>query len=156
MKKLLLLAGIGAAVATATSALAATSALGPPTTVLELVDVNKGFVANFPQNRAPKFGDQGLFRDDVYTWDGARRGRRVGHLIGTIYFLGPNLTRISVVVTLPGGTLDVFGDSANTRTTTYSVIGGTGVYATARGEAVVRTLGGENSNVDAVTIKLWR
>jgi hypothetical protein len=156
MKNLLLLAGIGAAMATAASAQAATPAVGRPTTVLKLVDVNTGFVANFPQNRAPKFGDQGLFRDDIYLWHGAGRGRRVGHLIGTIYFLGPNLTRIFVVATLPGGTIDVFGDSTNTRTTTYSVIGGTGVYATARGEVVVRTLGGENSNVDAVTIKLWR
>jgi dirigent-like protein len=155
MKKLLVLgaacAGLGLASAAGAAAPAAKPAL-----VLHFLDINKSFVANWPQNRAPKFGDEGLFQDAVYTWHGAKRGRLVGHLNGTITFLTPQLTRISVVAAIPGGTISVFGDAGEQRVTTYSVLGGTGRYAGMRGEAVVRTLGSPNSNNDSVTIKLWR
>jgi hypothetical protein len=157
MKKLLVLGAACAALGLGSAAAAGAAApAAKPALVLNFLDVNTNFVADWPQNRAPKFGDQGLFQDNIYTWHGGKRGRLVGHLDGMISFLTPQLTRISVVATIPGGTIDVFGDSGEARVTTYSVLGGTGKYAGMRGEAVVRTLGSPNSNNDAVTIRLWR
>jgi Dirigent-like protein len=158
MRKVALLVGSCTALAVVATAAAATPAApaGKPALVLHYLDINTNFAANWPQNRAPEFGDQGLFQDKIYTWQGANRGRLVGHLNGTIIFLNAQLTRISVVATIPGGTIDVFGDSGEARATTYSVLGGTGRYANMRGEAIVRTLGSPDSNNDSVTIKLWR
>lgn len=155
MKKLLVL-GVACAALGLGPVAGAAAPSGKPALVLNFLDINKNFVANWPQNRAPKFGDQGLFQDNVYTWHGAKPGRLVGHLNGSVTFLTPQLTRITVVATIPGGTITVFGDSGEGRVTTYSVLGGTGRYANMRGEAVVRTLGSPNSNNDAVTIRLWR
>jgi hypothetical protein len=145
-----------AAPAIAAAAAPAGSA-GKPALVLRFLDINKNFVAGWSQNRPPQFGDQGLFQDNIYAWHGAKRGKLIGHLSGTILFPSSQLTRISVVATIPGGTIDVFGDSpGEARVTTYSVLGGTGRYANMRGEAIVRTLGSPDSNNDSVTIKLWR
>ncbi len=156
MKKLLVL-GVACAALVLGSAAAAAAPSGKPALVLNFVDISKNFVAGWPQNRAPQFGDQGLFQDDIYTWRGATRGRLVGHLNGTVTFLTPQLTRISVVATIPGGTINVFGDAlGEARVTRYSVTGGTGRYADLRGEAIVRTLGSPNSDNDSVTIRLWR
>jgi dirigent-like protein len=60
------------------------------------------------------------------------------------------------VAYLPGGTLMIFGDnSLSARSQKLSVIGGTGIYATARGELLVRNIGGENTNNSAITVRLW-
>ena len=68
--------------------------------------------------------------------------------------IAPNLTRLSAVAYLPGGTLLVFGDNAfNSPSQKPVVIGGTGVYATARGELFTRSLG-QNTNNTAITVRL--
>jgi Dirigent-like protein len=154
MKKLLVL-GVACAALGLGSAAGAAAPAGKPALVLNFLDIDTNFVAGWPQNRAPQFGDQGLFQDNIYTWHGAKRGRLVGHLNGTVTFLTPQLTRITVVAAIPGGTISVFGDAlGEARVTTYSVLGGTGRYANMRGEAIVRTLG--RSDNDSVTIRLWR
>jgi len=137
---------------------AAPSAAGPgkPTVVLHLLDVTTSYRATFPDNRAPSFGDRFAFHDKIYRWSGRKRGALVGHADITAVVIGPNLSRLSAIAYLPGGTLVVFGDnSLSARSQKLSVIGGTGIYATARGELIVRNIGGENSSNSAVTVRLW-
>ena len=159
MKKLyLFLAAIAVAGLLPVAASAAPSASGPgkPTVVLQFLDVTTSFSATFPDNRAPRFGDQFAFHDKIYRWNGPKRGALIGHADITAVVIGPNLSRLSAVAYLPGGTLVIFGDnSLSARSQKLSVIGGTGTYATARGELTVRNIGGDNSNSSAVTVRLW-
>jgi Dirigent-like protein len=147
-----------AAAALAAVPVAAQASTGPgkPTVVLHFLDVTTHFTATFPDNREPAFGDRFAFTDDIYRWHGARRGARVGHATIDAVVIGPNLSRLSAVAYLPGGTLVIFGDnSLSARSQKLSVIGGTGIYATARGELLVRNIGGENTNNSAITVRLW-
>jgi hypothetical protein len=128
---------------------------GKPTVVLQFVDVTTAFASTF-DNRPPHLGDQLSFHDDIYRWHGTKRGTLAGHANITAVVIGPNLARLSAVAYLPGGTLVVYGDNFfNTNTQKFAVIGGTGIYATARGELFVRNLGGDNSNTSAITARLW-
>jgi hypothetical protein len=158
LKKLTLVAATAVAALAPASTLAAPAASGPgkPTVVLQFLDVTTRFQASFPENREPVFGERFAFTDDVYRWSGRKRGALVGHANITAVVIGPNLSSLSAVAHLPGGTLIIYGDNANdARAQTFAVIGGTGRYATARGELHVRNLGGENSNTSAITVKLW-
>jgi len=145
LKKLSLLAATAVAALAPAAALAAPAASGPgkPTVVLQFLDVSTAFQASFPDNMAPAFGDRFAFTDDVYFWHGRKRGALCGHANITADVIGPNLSRLSAVAHLPGGTLIIYGDNVNdARAQTFAVIGGTGRYATARGELHVRNLGG--------------
>jgi hypothetical protein len=159
LKKLcLFLTAIAATALMPVAASAASSASGPgkPTVVLQFLDVTTGYSATFPDNRAPRFGDQFAFHDKIYRWNGPKRGALIGHADITAVVIGPNLSRLSAVAYLPGGTLVVFGDnSLSARSQKLSVIGGTGIYATARGELTARNIGGDNSNNTAITARLW-
>jgi hypothetical protein len=159
VKKLCLLLAASATAAllpVAASATASASGPGKPTVVLQFLDVTTRFTASFPENREPKFGDQFAFHDNIYRWNGAKRGALIGHADITAVVIAPNLSRLSAVAYLPGGTLVVFGDnSLSARSQKLSVIGGTGIYATARGELTVRNIGGDNSNSSAITVRLW-
>jgi len=159
VKKLFLFfAAVAAAALLPVAASAAPSAAGPgkPTVVLHFLDVTTSFTATFPDDRAPRFGDQFAFHDNIYRWNGRKRGALIGHVNITAVVIGPNLSRLSAVAYLPGCTLVVFGDnSLSARSQKLSVIGGTGIYATARGELIVRNIGGDNSSNSAVTVRLW-
>jgi hypothetical protein len=158
MRKIVPLVAVAAITAAAFVAAPAAVAAGPgkPTVVLHYLDVTTHFTATFPDNRAPAFGDHFAFTDDIYRWHGAKRGARVGHATIEAIVIGPNLSRLSAVAYLPGGTLVVYGDnSLSSRSQKLSVIGGTGIYATARGELLVRNIGGENTNTSAITVWLW-
>jgi hypothetical protein len=75
----------------------------------------------------------------------------------TVVYLAHGIGQVSAVGYFAGGTLDVAGESSfNSRNNTFAVIGGTGVYATARGELTIRTIGNiQNSNKSAQTLRLW-
>jgi hypothetical protein len=156
--KKLVLAAVALAALSLTASVSASSAksAAPAPLVFRYLDVTKTFKAAFPENRAPRQGDMAWFHDDIYTWRGAKRGVRVGHVDATITFLSRSLARISAVAAIPGGTITVFGDSGEKRVTTYAILGGTGAYATARGEVTVRDLGGEDSDTSAITIRVWK
>jgi hypothetical protein len=70
--------------------------------------------------------------------------------------LAPNLGEVSGVASLPDGTLAIEGQTSfSTSTSSFPVIGGTGRFVTARGEVIVRTIGGPDSNRSAITVRLW-
>ena len=145
-----------AAVPVAASAAEASSGPGKPTVVLRFLDVSTQYTSTFPDNRAPAFGDRFAFRDAIYRWHGAKRGALIGHATVSAEVIGPNLSRLSAVAYLPGGTLVVYGDNSLTAPVQkLSVIGGSGIYATARGELVARNIGGENTNKTSITVRLW-
>ena len=154
MKKLLLLLA-SAAVASLLPVAASAAGPGKPTVVLQFLDVSTSFTSTSGGN-TERFGDQFAFHDDIYRWNGTKRGALIGHADITATIIAPNMSRLSAVAHLPGGTLVVFGDNVNSaRTQVLPVIGGTGIYATARGELIARNIGGENSNNTAITIRLW-
>jgi hypothetical protein len=157
MKKVFLLLAAAALLAPA-AASAGSKATGPgkPTVVLHYLDVTTSFAVSFPENREPKFGEQFGFTDDIYRWNGKKRGALVGHANILATEIGNGLSMLSAVAHVPGGTLVIYGDNVDSaRTQRFAVIGGTGIYATARGELIVQNIGGEDSNNSAITVKLW-
>jgi hypothetical protein len=68
-----------------------------------------------------------------------------------------NVGELSAVAYYPGGTLDALGqNNFNSSVNTFAIVGGTGIYATARGEVIVRNLGSpQTSNMSAITVRLW-
>jgi hypothetical protein len=142
----------------ASTAVAAPAAGGPgkPTVTLNFLDVQTNGSPTIPQNQRPKLGDRFWFHNNTYKWNGAKRGALVGHTDGTAVVLTGNIGELSAVAYYPGGTLDALGQiNFNSPINTFAVAGGTGIYATARGEVTVRSLGGPNSNMSAITVRLW-
>jgi hypothetical protein len=117
----------------------------------------------FENQRPPAAGDQFAFVDDLYQWDGAKRGERAGRVRGTGTFIkgfGPDFSQRALVffsaqAYLKGGTVLVQGygtvNPDGPSKFTFPVTGGTGIYANARGFVKVRDLGDGNqgkSNID--------
>jgi hypothetical protein len=144
-------------VLSASAAVASPAAVGPgkPTLTLNYLDITTAQFAAFPPNRRPQPGDRFFFHDDFYQWNGTKRGAHIGYANGSAMFMLGNAVQISAVGHLPGGTLTVVGETGNQRVSVFAVVGGTGRYATARGELIVRSLGGPNSNKSTNTILLW-
>jgi hypothetical protein len=156
MKKLALFLAVSAALAAPFAQAATPSGPGKPTVTLNFLDVQTNGSATIPQNQRPKLGDRFWFRDNTYKWNGTKRGALVGHTDGTAVFVAGSLGELSAVAHYPGGTLDALGEiSFNSPVNMLAVVGGTGIYATARGEVTVRSLGGPNSNRSAITVRLW-
>jgi hypothetical protein len=157
-RKVSLLALVGACASILAVAAPAAAPPGPPTITLHFFDITSRSAATSPNER-PKLGDRFWFEDQLYRWNGAKRGAHAGHVEGTAVVLGgpPPIAVLSATAFVPGATLDIQGVTSFTSTTnTYAVIGGTGAFATARGEVIVRTLGNpQNSNRNAVTVRLW-
>jgi hypothetical protein len=157
--KFALFAFIAVSVVLAASAAHAATPTSPgkPTLTLNYLEIQTNFAATakFTQNQPPKLGDRIWFHSELYNWNGSKRGAHVGHADVTVVILTPSIGQVSAVGYLPGGTIDVLGQSRNQRVDTFAVVGGTGRYATARGELIVRSLGGPNSNKSANTIRLW-
>jgi len=156
VQKLALLAAVSTALPLC-SAGAAFAAAGPgaPSLTLNVLEIQKKFVSTIPGNQRPRFGDRFWFQSELYTWNGTKRGAAIGHteVIGVL--LPSNQVQISAVGFLPGGTVTVVGQTSNGPVSTFAVVGGTGRYATARGEVIVRDLGGPSSNRTSDTIRLW-
>jgi hypothetical protein len=157
MKKRVLLVIACGALCTGAAGSAATRTAGPgkPTATINFLEIETGFAASVPENEAPKLGDQFWSHSEFYKWNGGKRGAHFGHADAHIVFLNSDKAQITAVASLPGGTLSVVGLTGNQRVTTLPIVGGTGAYATARGEVVLRTIGGPNSNKSSDTIQLW-
>jgi hypothetical protein len=133
-------------------AAAANSADRRPATVLQFLAVTTHFASTAPANQEAQFGDRVWIHTVFYNWKGSSRGARVGYADAT-GIARKGAIAISGVCHLPGGTIDVLGESTDKSTNTYAVVGGTGKYAGARGEIIVRDLV-EYGTREAVTIRL--
>ena len=130
---------------------------GKPNITINFLEIQTSFGGTVSENEPPKPGDRFWFHSEFYKWKGATRGAHIGHVdtLGTFLGGASNLVQISAVAYLPGGTISVLGNAGNGRVLTLAVVGGTGAYATARGEVSIRNLGGPNSNMSADTVRLW-
>ncbi len=156
MKKLVVFLAVTSLLVVVPNALGVTSsAPGKPSIVLNFLEVQTTSGGSFSGNGPPKPGDRFWFHSEFYKWHGAKRGPHLGHAdaIGTFgTSANPMITAVAV---LPGGTLAVVGVGSNAPVSTFAVVGGTGVYATARGEVIIHAIGGPNSNLSADTVRLW-
>jgi len=109
-------------------------------------------------DREPRGGDQFATAGTLYKWAGTKQGARVGRSqgIATVQSLGANGATVLFFsqTYLPGGTIlsqgyGVIGAAAKA---TFSVIGGTGIYAGVRGYVKLRDIG--NQNVSPVKANL--
>ena len=141
------------------------SGLSSPKT-FSLLDISSNDVQpinGFTFNRAPQGGDAFAIKDTLYKWAGTKKGAPAGRVQGIGTFItgfGPDFTQNATVLFmaqafLQGGSILVEGyatQRANGPSKfTLPIIGGTGIYANARGTVTVRDLGdgqGNNSNVD--------
>lgn len=143
----------------ATSAAQAATPRGPgkPNITISFLEIQTTFGGTVSGNEPPKPGDRFWFHSEFYKWKGAKRGAHIGHVdtLGTFLGSSSNLVQITAVAYLPGGTISVLGNAGNGRVITLAVVGGTGAYATARGEVSIRNIGGQNSNTSADTVRLW-
>jgi hypothetical protein len=162
MKKLAVLAAACAALFPTAAAATASGAsgsskpvLGKPTVTMRFLEVQTRFAATAPQNQRPTFGERFWFHSDFYKWNGTKRGAHLGHANASGVVLPADTMEITGVASLPGGTITVVGQGGTQRDTTLAVVGGTGVYATARGEVVIQPLGGRDSNTSADVVRLW-
>src|SRR5579864_6880142 len=155
MKRLALFAAVCAFLAASAAQAATSPDLGKPTVTLNFLEIQTTFGSTTSQNELPRPGDRFWFHSEFYKWNGAKRGVYFGQgdVLGTL--LPPDIRQVTGVAYLPGGTISALGNAANGRVTTLAVVGGTGAYATARGEVTIRSLGGRNSNASAVTVRLW-
>jgi hypothetical protein len=149
-----LLAAISALVV-AQDAFAAPSGPGKPNLVINFLEVQTSFGGTLTGNEAPKPGDRFWLHGEFYKWQGAKRGGHLGHADAIATFGESGNPVITGVASLPGGRLSVTGMASAGPVSTLAVVGGTGIYATARGEVILRTIGGQDSNLSADTIRLW-
>ena len=138
------------------------SAIKSPRTI-SLLEVNgpngEQQLSDFSFDRPPRGGDQIGFANALYRWKGTERGARVGHDQGMITFItgfGPDfsnkaLALFNAQVYLPGGTLFVEGygrlNPDGPSRYTFPVLGGTGIYANARGSLKVHDLPSGNTSL---------
>jgi hypothetical protein len=157
MKKVSLCIAIGAVALVATSA--ATSAQSRSTTqTFSLLDITgqQHGLNGFHFQRAPRAGDQTARTDRLYNWAGGKRGVRVGRgemIITSKTDLSRNgaIGLLTAQVFLPKGSIFVEGyarfGGAETPSS-FPVLGGTGIYATARGYVISHPLGGDKTNLE--------
>jgi hypothetical protein len=133
----------------------AASALKEPRTFSLLeVDATEAPLGDFTFDRAPAPGDQFTETNVLYRWTGAKsKGARVGHdrvLLTFVTGFGANFThRATILATaeiyLPDGTLMAMGygniPPDGPHRFKVPIIGGTGVYANARGTLTTKGLG---------------
>ncbi len=140
------------------------SALNSPK-VFSLLDVsspNTPPINGFTFNRLPRAGDQFAIMDNLYKWAGAKKGALAGRVegIGTFLSVGDSGARALFVAQahLNGGTVLVqgygLGNFGGRSMFTFPVVGGTGIYANARGYVVVRDLGSGDSGNSNVAFHL--
>jgi hypothetical protein len=153
MKKTVVLAVLATALALA--ATAAGAGPGAPTLTMRFLEVQTQFGGNIPEGQEPKPGDRFWFHSELYTWKGSKRGAHFGHTDTTAMVLPGGIVQVTSVGTLPSGTVSVVGLAGDRGIFKLAVVGGTGAYATARGEVVIRSIGGERSNTSADTLRLW-
>jgi hypothetical protein len=157
IRTLTLLAALSAGLAGSVAHAAPAAGSGKPTLTWHYLEIHTSFAATIPLNRIEhaKLGDRFWSHIELYKWNGTKPGAHVGHGDLTAVVLTPHVDEITGVAYLPGGTLTIVGEATDQRVNTVPIVGGTGIYATARGEVITRDLGGPNSNKNADTIRLW-
>jgi Allene oxide cyclase barrel like domain len=145
---------VGVATATAGGGSNSANALAKPQT-FNLLSVESGSeteIGGFGFQREPVPGDRFTFTDQLYKWAGIKRGAHVGHLDGLCTFTKIKVTSNSFHATaqcnatffLPAGQVAVEGFipiPEGPLNFVLPVVGGTGVYANARGTVHIRDLG---------------
>ena len=139
------------------------SALTTPQT-FSLLDVTESSqpIAGFDFNRQPQPGDRFAFTDGLYKWAGTKRGARVGSAEVLCTFTkiteGEQQFAATALCTgqfyLPAGSVLAQGFIHFTDGPgrfTIPIVGGTGLYANARGFLKIRDLG--NGNEDKSNIE---
>ena len=134
-----------------------------------LLDVSRNVdepIGGFRFDRPPVGGDQFTFIDDLYRWAGTKRGVHVGYVRGLATFItgfGDDFSRKALIffnaeAYLPGGSLLLEGfGNANPNGPSkfvFPIVGGTGIYANARGTVAVRDLGDGNQGKSNVDVRL--
>jgi hypothetical protein len=133
----------------------AASALEEPRTFSLLeVDATEAPLGDFTFDRAPAPGDQFTETNVLYRWTGAKsKGARVGHdrvLLTFVTGFGAKFTHRAVILAngqiyLPDGTLMAVGygniPPDGPHRFTLPIVGGTGIYANARGYMTTQGLG---------------
>jgi hypothetical protein len=131
---------------------------------LHLLDVPRSSVpvGNASQHQTPQPGDQVLLTDDVYTWNGAKRGARVGRVEASLNFrTGFSFEKGGLVCVvgqlfLPNGAIMVEGFihiGSGSSPFVLPVVGGTGKYAGVRGTLTSHDIGA-NHEKSAWTLDL--
>jgi hypothetical protein len=133
---------------------AASALEGPRTVSLLEFDASEAPLGNFTFDRAPAPGDQFTETNVLYHWAGAKsKGARVGHdrvLLTFVTGFGAKFTHRATIhaigqLYLPDGTLlaEGFGNIPADGPHRFEVpiVGGTGVYADARGYMTTQGLG---------------
>ena len=143
-------------------AVAATSGAAVKPQTISLLEVEGSFVGtggldeNF--DKPPTAGQGFVLESDFYKWNGTKRGKHAGTLEVVCTFTKINVEQFaaSLICTgaalLPGGQITIAGRIKEANLFDIPIVGGTGIYAGARGYVRVKNIGGENSNNSADTI----
>jgi len=103
----------------------------------------------------PTRGDQYIFTDGLYRWNGKKRGQRIGTTHGIATMTSPTTAFFTGTMSLPGGLIQGAGYFDFTaRVETIIVLGGTGRYSNAGGNVTITKVGGENSDNSSLVIRL--
>jgi Dirigent-like protein len=126
--------------------------------VIRVLSVGEEFYTIEGQaDRPPQVGDRFSFEGSFYAWAGHKRGNRVGRFQVLITVITPRWGHLTATGTLPGGTLVIAGRTPlfDVPLEQYSVIGGTGRYAGARGTLTLKDIRGPGDK-SALTFRLLR
>jgi hypothetical protein len=114
-----------------------------------LIDVDRS------GGRGPTLGDEFIFTDGLYQWDGRKRGKRIGTTHGIATITSPTTAFFTGTIFLPGGLIQGAGYFRFTASVEkIIVLGGTGQYRNAGGEVTITKLGGENSDNSSLVVRL--
>src|SRR5437868_8878403 len=157
MRAICLLAAVTAMTAGLVVGVSPGSAVDQPR-VISLLSVQQGgslIDVDRSGGAGPTLGDQFIFTDGLYQWDGRKRGKRIGTTHGIATITSPTTAFFTGTIFLPGGVIQGAGYFRFTAPVeTIVVLGGTGRYSNAGGEVRITTLGGENSDNSSLVVRL--
>lgn len=143
-------------------AVAATSGAVVKPQTINLLEVQTSFVGTGGLDESfsgpPKVGQGFVLGSDFYKWNGTKRGAHYGTLqvLCTITTVGEKPGQASEVCTgaalLPGGQITIAGVIKQSNLFDLPIVGGTGVYAGARGYVRVKSIGDSNNSADTFVI----
>ena len=153
------------AIALVLSAGVASSSATPKPQTLSFLEINTTFagIGGFnPMSEAPPSAGQGLtFTSTLFKWAGTKKGAPLGHdqVVCTVTNVDVTAQSVqlqcSATVFLPGGGIQLAGSTNFANPVTHAaVVGGTGIYAGAQGTALIRGIGGENSNASSYVLRI--
>jgi hypothetical protein len=131
---------------------------------LRLLEISETFLpmGDFTFDRDPRSGEQFGFVDGLYRWEGTKKGARVGRVEVVLTFLtdfdakGRAKGHIYAQAFLPGGSLVIEGNSVireGPGKFVLPIVGGSGKYAGAGGEVVIRDIGGGDKSANIFRIE---